>query len=356
MPAAKASSESTHPSAPITFRFFLLFVILSIIADIASILLDVAWGKNGFLEKLNWSLYPIFFVAVGLLVYQSWALFIKAWSNIHSHSLLYSKDKVVSDDSAIAPLIYKFESSRKYLLMFSLVVGLSISALDAGCLWTEYGIIQDDSPSTAAMCKERDFTVAFTMAEPDQDFPGAKKFSNGMFTIYVYLLQGVLIAAGFLALLQMILHTGSLLFFERISEAKNKSLHIRLNIRDKYHEFGSRDFNRAINTVYVFIAIAMVIPVLSHYHQVPGTAPDFGQICLRYLLPLILFLPIALYFSDRMNRSKEISIESEGDEDGYAKQKLWPFDQTQIGYIGKMMAGFAVAEYGYIAGVSLKIF
>lgn len=320
----------------------LVFVCLSSIANVASIGFGLAWGDSGYLRKMNWCWNPLFFILVGLLVHMSWTLFMNAWHSIHKHSLLYVGNNIELTNSKILPLLLRIEYSRKYLVIISIALGLIITALDAGCLWSEYGVFG------SIQCVERDFSVAYSMSS----FPDADKFTNGLFNIFAYLLQGFLIAGGFLALFQMTLHATFFLKFENIKEAQDRSLILRLNIKDPLHEYGITEFNRALNVTYIFIALAMVIPIISAASQ-QSTTFDFGQWLLRVLLPLLLLLPLIISYLDRVLRSQEatdrvISSSNKEDEDSLAKQKLWPFEGSRIGYLGKMAATIVIGEYAYL--------
>ena len=327
-----------------TFVITIIFACLAIIADIVAIFIGVAYEDNGYLAKLNWSLFPIFFIIVGFLIHSSWHLFISAWKSIHDHSVIYSNDGAEATASMLAPLIHKIESKRKYILIISVILGLLITSIDAGCIWGEYGLIEG-----MQQCHERDFSVAFAMKDT---FPDADITSNGLFNIYVYFLQGALIAAGWIALLQLTIHTYYIFRFEETKEAKNASLTLQLNINDPLQEFGFTEVNRALNIAYINIALVMVIPVLSTANQQLDYA-DLGQWLLRILLPLLILLPILITYIDRIGRIKEASnraLKSNNKEDheDFLKQRLWPFDKTQLAYVGKIAVGVAVVEYIYL--------
>ena len=336
-------SESIKNSK-LTLTIFVVLILMSVIADIASIFLGVAWGKGGFLTKLNWSLYPIFFILAGFLVYASWSLYLDAWQSLPKNSVLYRSGKIELNDSSLTPLIWRLNSYRKYLIVISILLGGLLTILDAGCLWSEYGVI-----SGAAQCEERDFSVAYTMISV---YPDANKLSNGMFNILVYFLQGGLIAAGWLTFLQMTLHGYYFWQFEKTKEAVASDYQLRLNIHDPLHEFGITELNRALNTIYITIALAMIIPVASAASQQP-IIPDFGQWLLRILLPLLLLAPLVIPTIDRYFRLKEASdfvmtSPNENDAKDFREQKLWPFEGTQIGYLGKAAAALGVTEYAYL--------
>ena len=100
----------------------------------------------------------------------------------------------------------------------------------------------------------------------------------------------------------------------------------------------------------MFIALGMILPVLSAFWN---PEPDFGQWTLRVLVPLIVLMPAGIPIVERVSRVAEDADRMRRDPDPeareeYAKQRLWPFEQTQIGYVGKIAAGVAAAEYAYL--------
>ncbi len=108
------------------------------------------------------------------------------------------------------------------------------------------------------------------------------------------------------------------------------------------------------NTMYVLIALGMMLPVLSAASQHSATA-DLGQLLLRWFLPLILLGPLLVPLADRYFRMREASdrvrkSEDPSDVEEFSKQQLWPFERTQIAYLGKTAAALAVAEYLYVVG------
>lgn len=100
----------------------------------------------------------------------------------------------------------------------------------------------------------------------------------------------------------------------------------------------------------------MCLPVLSAYWN---PEPDLGQWLLRILLPTILLVPAAIPIAERMARIDEAAERMRRDSDPkaqeqYGKQSLWPFEKTQIGYVGKIAAAIALGEYIYLITRNIK--
>lgn len=299
-------------------------------------------GVPGYVEKTNWSLQFLFWPILASLIDLSWRLYQKAWKNLHSHGVLWKGNEVISDPTAVLDVVTDLEEWRPYLAGASIAVGLLITALDMGCLWTEYGVFGDSAPA----CEQRDFTFAFRLTA----FPGVGQYENGLFVLAAYLLQGGLIAYASMAFLQLTTQSFYFLSFESRS-ANTNQLEVRLNYQDPLREFGLADVNRAINITYVFIALGMLLPVLSAYWN---PEPDFGQWILRTLIPIVLLIPAAIPITERVSRVKEAakrmrrSSPDPEAEENFDKQRLWPFEGTQIAYIGKAAVTIAAMEYAYL--------
>ena len=303
----------------------------------------------GYRQKTNWSLQPLFWPILALLVDQAWRQYMKAWRNLPSREVIYREGALDTDAGSLGPLIARLQDFRPYLVALSVLLGLLLTAVDAGCLWAEYGAF---GPPTSTCC-ERDFTIAFRLRDA---FPSIAPSTNGWFVVAAYLLQGALITYGWLALLQLVLHSYSFLRFETLKTVASGQLQMLLNYKDPLREFGLTDVNRAINLTYIFIALGLALPVLSAYWN---PEPDLGQWLLRILLPLIVLVPAAIPVAERMSRIVEAGERMRRDPDPtaqeqFAKQSLWPFEKTQIGYVGKIAAAVAAGEYLYLITKNIK--
>ncbi len=340
--------------APVLFGLTAFLVSVSLLLVLAAIPLGIAFGdaeKDGYFEKPNWSLHFLFFLILAVLIHLTWRSYLEAWQSLPEQKVLYNFDDVEESPSALRPLFEALSKARPYLFALAASIGLLFTAADAGCLWNEYEII-----SGAEFCSEEDFTIAFrlnTFSFIDED----QKTSNGVFVLAAYVMQGALIAYAFMAFFQLAIQGFYFMRFEHRSFASRKRPKTRLSLRLRYDdplkEFGLSVLNRAINMTYVFMALGMVLPVLSAASQ-PSDAPfDFGQWMLRLFLPLILLVPFVIPVADRISRVKEVEkrVQESGDpkaEEALDKQRLWPFEATRIAYVGKMAAAVVVLEYGYL--------
>lgn len=296
----------------------------------------------GYLQKTNWSLRPLFWPILALLVHHGWRTYVRAWQGLPTREVVFRNGVLETSPDSLTFVVDRLSALRPLALGLAVLLGMGLSAVDAGCLWAEYGVIG----AARAACSETDFTIAFRL----DAFAGIDRSANGWFVLAGYVMQGGLASYALFALMQLLLQSSYFLSFEKRPLVAPRGLAIRLNYRDPLREFGLGQVNRAINTTYVFIALGMALPVLSAFWN---PAPDFGQWTLRVLLPLIVLFPAGIPIFERVSRVAEAADRMRKDPDpgapdDYAKQRLWPFDQTQIGYVGKTAAGLAFAEYGYL--------
>jgi hypothetical protein len=313
--------------------------------------LGIHWSTDpkapGYLQKLNWAVFPFYWPIVAIFVHFSWSFYEDAWRTLHKHGVLFkgSRENPVDTGDALRDLIPTMRKSRRWIAMVSLIAGIIVSAIDASCLWHEFGIF-----APRAACVAADFDIAFRLP---QAFPSFKVVDKGVllgFVVAQYLMQAVLIAMAFVVLLQLLLHTWSFLRFERLAIPRQRDLLLRLNPVDPLREFGLSRLNRAINLTYIFIAAAMAIPVLSVANK---PAADIGSLMMALLLPLVLATPAIIPIADRILRRSEVEdwVLDRKDpkiNEAYEKQRLWPFEDTGLAWVGKICIGVALAEFGYV--------
>ncbi len=135
--------------------------LVALVLTLLSIPLGVAWSNSdtaaGYisLSKLNWTLFPIFFLLLGVLAHASWALYLSAWRSLPASGVLYGQHVVEKDAKVLDPLLRHFSLLRPYLALASMLLGLILTSIDAGCLWGEYGIFHTSA------CVETDFAIAY---------------------------------------------------------------------------------------------------------------------------------------------------------------------------------------------------
>lgn len=321
--------------------------------------LGIAIGKKGipgYFQKLNWFLFPMYWPLLALMIYFTWKLYIDGWQSLQRNKVLCRNGSPVKESDTLEPFVRTLRSIRPFLILVSLPAGLYLTWLDASCLLNEYGV---GTPSSTT-CPELDFTVAFRLSEIFTHLAGNNfvehKAALFPFVVATYVMQGILIAMAVMTLGQLLLHNIAFLFFEHWPCTKKHRLSICLNADDGWHEFGLMRMNRAINLTYVFIAIAMLIPIISVANKPVG---DTGKVLMAYLLPLLLFAPATITFLDRALRWNEAisAVDATNDPElkkSFLEQKLWPLDQTGLALLGKFCLGLAAASWVYVVAGDLK--
>jgi hypothetical protein len=299
---------------------------------------------KGFLQKPNWYLFPLFLPPVAWLVFVTWHRYINAWKGLRATCVLHTPNYRRIKEESLAKLLRKLVQARVVALTFSLAIGIGLSVLDSRTAFDFFqnpGLLQQS-------CAERDFTVAILLPK---EFPRAHWFGNLWFDCAAYLCQSVLISLAFLSLFQVLIHTFWFGFIERTKLGKEQKVMVDLMVDDPLYEFGMTEWNHAINIGYVFVAVAMAVPTLSHFSQLAACKLDLGQHLLG-LTGTLLIAPAVLPTLARFWRIRQANalVQSIGTEELrnlYDKQKIWPFDRF---HIGKIMLAVAFMQYLIVTG------
>lgn len=267
------------------------------------------------------------------------------------NKVLYRKESPARDTALLEPFLARFAVYRRYLVVISIAIGLLLTLIDANCLLHEYGML---GPK---ICGAPDFAVAFRLPRNFPNFTADHTTALFSFVVAQYMMQVLLIAMAFTILFQLLLHSVAFLAFEQFKIPKQSKLAIRLNAQDQFCEFGLMEVNEAINLTYVFIAVAMAIPVLSVLNKPPGG--DIGQTLMAILLPLLLFAPAIIPVFDRiMRRRKAAELVRAANNPklikSFREQRLWPFEQTALSYVGKICLAVALLFWLYVVTGEVK--
>ena len=348
---------------------------------------------RGFSEKLNWAGFVLFFPLLGLLTVSNWKSFENAWRRLPEKGVLqemtYSGTQLLSSNG-IQAIIDHLYGLRRRCVCIALVIGLALTIVDSTCTGTfhypslynwlpacfkgecartiksnnrpKFGFKpysykpHDDSGHVREikLVAEKDFMILHLEFEDKEenvkprDLPGAE-VAGYMLVIVAYLMQGVLIAIGFILPFQIFIHLRVFSFLALFPFRHAGARGIQLNFRDKMGEFGLADWNNATNNTNVIIAFGMLIPVISAMNQ-PEVRDDVGQILLMLFLPLLLLVPIL--WSIMMRRVLQLRLKrnfqqlSASEKDSYKQQVLLPFDRDMI---SKVVIRIIIIEYLYVA-------
>jgi hypothetical protein len=168
---------------------------------------------------------------------------------------------------------------------------------------------------------------------------------NAIFVICAYVQQFVIIVLGFLALLQIWYHVW--LFHK--PELAGSGIDIRLDPFSKLHEFGLEGWNQAINSIYWWLALALMVPIASRMSQPAGAELDIGQAMLNWLVPLLFLSPMLFTVATRQKKMGGVWARVRDEEepsriDLYHRQLLWPLDRNWASKLGIVLA-FVMLSY-----------
>jgi hypothetical protein len=332
--------------------FGLFFWLVSVLLIPAAFACGLHWSKTGargYFQKPNWFLYPAFIPVLLWLVHITWYDYVDGWKSIRDQGVLHTNEFRYASADHLAAILRFLRRSRPALFISACVLGLILTTIDSH---SAYSLIGKLPSEIAGKCVDRDFFIASVLK--DTYFPRASWTGTIWFGTWCYLMQGALIALSFTCLLQILFHGSLFTFFEGTGLARQNRLSISLRANDPASEFGLERWNYAINRGYVFVAFAMLVPLISHWSQIGGGCENsVGQRMFALLLWLILLGPILLPLLARFARRKEVTaLVIKADDRDFKKeideQRLWPFDKDNI---GKIALSVSFVEYLLIANV-----
>lgn len=309
----------------------------------------------GLTQKLNWLLYPLFYLLVAWLVGVTWNSFSTAWHGLE-------KSGVVSaplPDNGPQPVLQLLRRRRRYCIAAALAVGFLITFVDTACLAKHYW--PDAVPrfwpafSHSECFPEVDFFTAYQRPDSYSGIPADFRQANLVYTIAWYILQALLISGAFLALFQVCLH--QIVFMQlrsgRTAAKWGLPRPARIDPFDRLRESGLHSWNHVLNYSYFAIAICMIIPIISHWYQ-PEEEADIGQVMLQIFLPLLFLVPLILgvvarqlYLDDLKQRIARVAKRLNQEQIAlFHDQALWPFDRS---ILGKGAFSVILIEYGIVA-------
>jgi hypothetical protein len=309
-------------------------ILIAAAASLHILFLNPGW--SGFFQKTNWSLYPLFWLALGWLMHWTWHPYMSAWSELRTKGVLHyasdcvqvlnhRKDLRISDVDFDA-LLSALNDWRQIGFRWATFVGASLTLVDSLGVWRQFYRGKSD----AGICSEPDFSIAALSSLHPLSGP-----ANIVFDVGVYLMQGILIAVAFSCLFQVCIHLHWFSRIEKVSLRTTRKIELTLDPVDKFNQFGLAGWNEAVTWTYGLCALGMLIPLSSFYSQPKGCA-DTGQWLMRLLIPLLLFAPGAgptwLRFTRVAKVRKLIDQCDESLADKEKKQRIWPFDPYMIGF------------------------
>jgi hypothetical protein len=233
-----------------------------------SFALGLAWSKagaRGYFQKPNWFLYPVFLPVLLWLVHITWYDYVDGWKSIRDQGVIHTDEYRYASRDHLASILRFLRRSRPALFVCACLIGLVLATIDSR---SAYSLLSKSPTELADKCLDRDFFIAAVLT--DSYFPRATWAGTIWFGAWCFLMEGALVALSFMCLLQIVFHGIMFTFFEGSRLSRQYRLSISLRANDPVEEYGLERWNYAINRGYVFVAFAMLVPLISHWSQIGG--------------------------------------------------------------------------------------
>lgn len=332
---------------------------------------DLKGGQEfeGYLGKINWSLSPVWWLFLALLVHLSWTPFVAAWQDLHGKGMLLASDGKPASAQQVNAFCSRLDRYRVGFVPIAFVLSYGITFFDteplrniydtcekgdinfvelAGRLESESKIrnceevtnsilrelnracglddltpgsasteLQDNDPdglkceATKRALKselEIDFNIAYLVE--DQTLDGSnigpiEKEQNHSFNRAAYFQQIVIGALSALAFFQLMLLCFLFWRLEKSAWLNPEGLKLVLDPFSKLYEYGLESWNHALNNVYWVFSLALLVPLASRYSQ-SSEALDFGQMFLQLVIPGIIAMPMLATIIARQQRQRDL--------------------------------------------------
>lgn len=341
----------------------------------------------GYLGKINWSLFPLWWLFLATLVYLSWTPFIAAWRDLQAKGMLRNRAGNTAGADDVSVLCARLGRYRAGLLVVALVASAAITSIDTADLrdlfrscdantigfdvaapsepggeeTIEYKAVFKSDGDSFSDCTdlveklngnlEIDFNLASLLHAPELKGRRIAEFTpehNRWFNAATYFQQFAAGALAILAVLQLGLLCNLFWRLEHASWLNREGLELELDPYSKLHEFGLESWNHALNNVYWVFSLVLLVPLASRYTQ-SGEGLDFGQLVLQFVVPGVIAMPMLATIIARQQRQRDLwpQILAEEDTDKvelYHRQRLWPLDRNWASKLG-IVISFILLSY-----------
>ncbi|MFC1568040.1 hypothetical protein ACFL3K_02435 [Pseudomonadota bacterium] len=296
-------------------------------------------GYTSYFSKLNWSLYPLFFLLMAPLLVWVDSGFFKAWEGLRKTEVLRAEPECEVDDSDMKCVRQQINKWRPIILLLALLLSAGANIYESGKVVSFYS-------------GEMNFSEQVVYAGEDPDFfthwwPGTTEHSasSGDWALFllIYLQQFIIATMGIYVLLQLIFHPIFFGLFNHLEIKNNgKSLRIRLSHNSPVREFGLEHWNQRLNNIYWYLCVALSIPIISKLSQTKSTSDDEGQIILKVAVSVLLLAPMVANIISRQvhlpHLWEELRSKKPDDADSFHDQRLWPLDRNWASKLGIVLA------------------
>lgn len=291
---------------------------------------------KGYLHKINWAPFFLFWFAVLPLVHATWEPFQRAWRESAKTGVLHSRRQEFVPGNVLDALLASIQAKRLWLACAAGVLALGLNYLDVRSLLACYG------DRNQCDWSHLDFSVAWLVL--GDEF----RTENAVFVVLAYAQQLVLVFFAWLALLQLLFHSLLPAFVGRFRVARDKGLLVTLNHRSALHEFGMENWNYALNNAYWLISAGLIVALLSRYAQAPDVPISTGQLLIRCTVPFIVLGPMIATIVVRQRLLRDVwhrlDVNEPTEVQLFHAQMIWPLDRNWSSKLGLIVA-FGLLSY-----------
>ncbi len=307
-------------------------------------------GYKTYFMKINWYLYPVFFIILFPAIYYTWHKFLEAWQDSNGLTgIVKHLNGDLPDKSLGEKLILEMKSYRKIAIVLAIIASAIFCWEDTSNLRQSYFSADSYSKQIELEKHEPDFfdRWLYSISKPETDLRISPPVTQVAIASICYFLQFNLIALGFLILFQILLQIFFFgIFTSCFKTARMNNLTIYLDHKSNTKDFGLTSFNFALDRMYWTISIGLFIPVISKYSQV-NEEHDSGQSMAILWLGVLIASPLLLTIFVRgkwLPACRKIAEEKK-ELEYFEKQHLWPFNKSRYEKMGMWLCFGIYALY-----------
>lgn len=371
----------------VTVALVLYSLVILVWAWDAGVLMDAGLrgGQefDGYLGKINWSMSPVWWLFLALLVYLCWSPFVTSWRDLHDKGMLLASDGEPASKQQVDAFCARMNRYRAGLVPVAFVLSCGITFFDTELLRNIYDTCNNgdinfeelfaepasEPVSTEArggeagdqLCPasemalkgelEIDFSIAYLVKNQISEqstIIRIEKEENDWFNRAAYLQQIAIGAFAAVAFLQLALLCNLFWRLESAAWLNPDGLKLVLDPFSNLYEYGLESWNHALNNVYWVFSLVLLVPLASRHSQ-SGEALDFGQMVLQLAVPGMIAMPMLATIIARQQRQRDLwpRILAEEDSDRvalYHRQLLWPLDRNWASKLG-IVISFVLLSY-----------
>ncbi len=313
-----------------------------------------------YIDSLNWSLHPVFFIIVPFIVERCWipfigaindtsgALFKERFNNIDKR--IVENNYTTISGANLEKLIAEVKNKRKSMIVLAAICATVFVYIDTQEVLDIYNKNKQALIQVIVGKKDPDFFERWIWSAPEKTRQQIVNNSHSseineinptnmdwVILIYAYFLEFLLLLCGFLILLQTIFQATFFILVEYTKTGQKIGLKFFLDGNDQLGEWGLRKYNMALDYVYWFIGCGLCVPLLSqHFNSHDDIGQKMADGLLFFLVPLSL-LTIWLVRNNLKNQALQLAELTGGElAINTTKQSLWPIKSHE--YYGILFA------------------